>query len=95
MISVVGRDRGAAPGGFFDALLGEHRAFDLHEMHLGRRGDAGILDGGGDGLGGGPNLWLATDLFWGERAGEADADGEALAGGRRRYWLAAEDEKMW
>ena len=41
MIGVLGRRRGAAPAGLLDAFLGQERALDLDEMHVGRPGDAG------------------------------------------------------
>ena len=63
----------------FDALAGQQRAFDLHEMHVMRIVDAGVAHRQMHRLHRLLDLRVATDLFRQEFAGVGDADGERLS----------------
>ena len=57
----------AAPLRRGDALGGQQRAFDLHEMHVGRRGEAGVGDGPQHALGDAVDLREPAEVLRRER----------------------------
>ena len=66
----------SAHGRLLHFLRGEQRAFDLHEMHVGRIVDLRVLHGGGDAFGDGLDLSRASEMLGRQRRSVCAADRE-------------------
>ena len=88
-IAARGHGLAAAMQRRLDALAGQQRTLDLHEMHVARIVDAGVAHGQMHRVDGLFDLRLAADLLGQEVAGVRDADAQPLAAARGRCRAAA------